>query len=197
MIRSSARRWSSKAMPYCMPEHPPPLTKMRRARPGFSSWASNSLSRDCASGVSETRACSITVEMLPRASSAPCPPYTGASARGARAPLPPSELDPFRCLGLGGGRRTGDDLSQLLRATGQRTLGVGQDQDLALDGGLVRLGAIELDLHRQLLLECPDDVLLAHDRLGNLVVEGEDHAPRHDVEDVGEDVQQLADVLER
>src|SRR5712692_4463118 len=33
---SSWRRWSSKAMPYCIPEQPPPLTKMRRASCRFS-----------------------------------------------------------------------------------------------------------------------------------------------------------------
>src|SRR5438034_641672 len=62
---SSARRLSSKAMPYCMPEQPPPLTKMRRASWGLPSFSRRSLRRAWASEVSETTACSITVGSLP------------------------------------------------------------------------------------------------------------------------------------
>src|SRR5256885_12324970 len=109
MIRSSARRWSSNAMPYCIPEHPPPLTKMRRARPGLSSLESNSLRRDWATGVSETRACSITFGMLPALSGQLFPIYRASTwPRGDR--LPPTQLESF-LLALALGRRgAGDDL---------------------------------------------------------------------------------------
>src|SRR5439155_780858 len=48
----------------------------------------------------------------------------------------------------------------------------------------------------ELLLEGPDHILFADNRLRHLVVEGQDDAAGHDVEDVGEDVQQLAHVLQ-
>src|SRR5256885_7980623 len=210
MIRSSGRRWAANAMPYCIPEHPPPLTKMRRPRLGFSSLASNSLRRDWASGVSETRACSITAKMLPRvlAFTSPLagwrfglspprlPGRSAAKPPGGGLALPPTQLEslPF-ALGIGG-CRAGDDLSQLLRAAGKRALGIGQDEDLAPDRRLVGLGPVEVDLDRQLLLQGANDVLLAHHRLRDLVVEREDDPARDDVQDVGEDVQQLAHVLE-
>src|SRR5438309_2711157 len=187
-ITSSARRWSSKAMPYCMPEHPPPLTKMRRASPGVGSLASSSLRRDWASGVSETTACSITLGMLPRG-------FTAAPHSLGRC-LPAAQLEPFLFLGLPGARASGDHLSQLLDPARDRALGVREDEDLPLDGRLVRLGPVEIDLDRQLLFQRPDDVLFAHHRLWDLVVEGEDDAARDDVEDIVEDVQQLADVLQ-
>src|SRR5712691_3054530 len=71
MVMSSGRRMSSKAMPYCMPEQPPPLTKMRSASWGLPSLANSSLRRAWASEVSETTACSITTWMLPRAPAGP------------------------------------------------------------------------------------------------------------------------------
>jgi len=69
--------------------------------------------------------------------------------------------------------------------------------DRDLDRRLVRLGPIEVDLDSQLLLEGPDHVLPAHHGLRHLVIEGEDDAAGNDVQHVGKDVQQLADVLER
>src|SRR6266550_968135 len=200
MIRSSARRWSSNAMPYCIPEHPPPLTKMRRPRLGFSSLASNSLRRDWASGVSETRACSITKRDATTRSAHHLPACRGGRRRsppGGGLALPPAELEslPFAALGFGG-CRAGDDLGQLLRAAGKGALGIGQDEDLAPDRRLVGLGPVEVDLDRQLLLQGANHVLLAHHRLRDLVVEREDDPARDDVQDVGEDVQQLAHVLE-
>src|SRR5579859_2579655 len=183
ITRSSARRLSSKAMPYCMPEQPPPLTKMRSASWGLPSFSSRSLRRVWASGVSETTACSITQRVYQ--------PYGPELL-----PLPELEAPALGLLVLAGGL-AGDQLRQLLGPMADRALGVGQDQDLALDGRLVRLGAVELDLDRELLLEGPDDVLLAHHRLRHLVVEGEDDPPRDDVEDVREDAEQLAHVLQR
>src|SRR5581483_11863606 len=179
ITRSSALRLSSKAMPYCMPEQPPPLTKIRSASWGLPSFESSSWSLDWASEVSETTACSITEKMVP--------------ARG----LAPADLE-AAALGLFvlARRRPGDDLGQALGAARDGALGVGEDQDLALHGRLVGLGAVELDLDRQLLLEGPDDVLLADHRLRDLVVQGEDHPPGHDVQHVGEDLEQLAHVLQ-
>src|SRR5581483_2501289 len=104
--------------------------------------------------------------------------------------LPATELEAALLLfGLGGGRRPGDLLGQLLDAAGDGALRVGQDQDLAPDRGLVRLGAVEVDLDGEVLLQGPDDVLSAHHRLRHLVVEGEDDAAWNDVEHIGEDVE--------
>src|SRR6266851_2531052 len=131
MVMSSGRRMSSKAMPYCMPEQPPPLTKIRSASCGFPSLERSSLRRVWASEVSETTACSITFWMLPR----PSPSYSKPRTSRARSAA--------------------------------------------------------------LLLERPHDVFPADHRLGHLVVEGKDHPAGDDVEHIGEDVQQLADVLQR
>src|SRR5437763_2170273 len=130
-ISSPGRTLSSKAMPYCMPEQPPPLTKTRSASWGLPSFSSSSLSLTWASEVSETTACSITVEMVPAVAA-----DLGGSA------LLPADLE----AALGGllvlaRRRAGDQLGQLLGAAADGALGVGQDQDLALDRRLVRLGA--------------------------------------------------------
>src|SRR5438445_9914479 len=80
MVMSWGRRMSSKAMPYCMPEQPPPLTNMRSASWGLPSLERSSLRRIWASEVSETTACSITFWMLPRV-----PPSThrGEGSTGA------------------------------------------------------------------------------------------------------------------
>src|SRR6266849_5001107 len=199
MVTSSGRRMSSKAIPYCMPEQPPPLTKMRSASWGFPSLARSSLRRTWASGVSETAACSITFWMLPRSqfTSPPCGEVGAQRRAGRSGRSAPAYLEPLLglFLPLGAGRAC-DQLSQLLGAAGDRALRIGEDQDLASHGGLVGLGAVEIDLDRELLLERADHVLPAHDRLRHLVVEGEDDAAGDDVEHVGEDVQQLANVLE-
>src|SRR5579864_1302037 len=110
MTTSSARRWSSKAMPYCIPEQPPPLTKMRRASWGLSSLASSSLRRDWASGVSETTACSITDKMLPRDLSftSPLAGEVGGKAAGWGGPnrqLPLAEEVGGNAAGWGGWNR--------------------------------------------------------------------------------------------
>src|SRR2546429_3806131 len=170
MIRSSARRWSSNAMPYCIPEHPPPLTKMRRPRLGFSSVASNSLRRDWASGVSETSACSITNRDATTRSALHLPACRGGRRRSRRGvglspprlpgrsaakppggglALPPTQLEslPF-ALGIGG-RRAGDDLGQLLRAAGKGGLGSGPDGDLAPDPRPVGLVPVQCEFERQ------------------------------------------------
>src|SRR6266567_3138668 len=73
---SSGRRLSSKAMPYCIPEQPPPLTKTRSASWGLPSLASSSLRRVWASGVRETTACSITEKMVPAPAAELEPPLT-------------------------------------------------------------------------------------------------------------------------
>src|SRR2546426_12144315 len=182
-------------MPYCIPEHPPPLTKMRRARLGFSSLASNSLRRDWASGVSETRACSITLRCYHGIQK--LLPIHGEVAAKPPEGLPPTQLEAALLLALSlYGRRARDDLGQLLGAAGYGALRIGQDEDLALDPRFVGLGPVEVDLDCQLLLQGANDVLLAHHRLRDLVVEREDDPARHDVQHVGEDVQQLAHVLE-
>src|ERR1700716_2679585 len=150
IVTSSGRRMSSKAMPYCMPEQPPPLTKMRSASWGLPSLSRSSLRRVEATGVSETTACSITGRSLP--------------AKLAAADLEAASLG----LVLLAGGLAGDQGRQLFHAPADGALGVGQNEDLALDRSLVRLGAVELDLDRQLLLQGADHVLLADDRLGHL-----------------------------
>src|SRR5581483_12513969 len=101
ITRSSARRLSSKAMPYCMPEQPPPLTKIRSASWGLPSFERSSLSLDWASEVSETTACSITEKMVP--------------ARG----LAPADLEAAAPgLLVLARRRARDDLRQALDAAG-------------------------------------------------------------------------------
>src|SRR5436189_309220 len=118
--------------------------------------------------------------MLPRGLRSPnsspfmgkSPPQAGDGA-GPRA-LPPTQLESLLfALGFGGGR-AGDDLGQLLRATGKGALRIGEDEDLAPDRRLVRLGPVEVDLDGQLLLQGANDVLFAHHRLRDLVVERED-----------------------
>src|SRR6202035_4473639 len=198
MTRSLGRRLSSNAMPYCIPEQPPPLTKMRSASCGLPSLARSSLRWDCASGVSETTCCcSITLGILPPDLPSPAGGGWREVPGGGRSELSPawssapSELEAsLGFLLLGRGRGPGDELGQLLGPAGDRALGVGQHEDLALDRRLIRLGPVEVDLDRQLLLERADDVLFAHHRLGDLVVEREDDAPWNDVQHVGEDVQQ-------
>src|SRR5438132_7170766 len=65
-----------------------------------------------------------------------------------------AQLEPLLglLLALGAGR-PGDLLSERLGAAGDGALRVGEDKDLAADGGLVGLGAVEVDLDRELLLE--------------------------------------------
>src|SRR5438105_1733808 len=157
--------------------------KMMRASWGLPVLARSSVSRDWASVVSETTACSITGVMLP-------------APQGRGLPLPELEAAALGLLVLSG-RLARDQLGQLLDASADGALGVGQDQDLALHRCFVRLGAVEVDLHRQLLLQGPDHVFLAHHRLRDLVVEGQNDAAGDDVEHIGEDAQQLTDVLER
>src|ERR1700704_6516520 len=117
MTMSSGRRLSSKAIPYCMPEQPPPLTKIRSASCGLPSLASSSFKRDWASAVSETTAsCSITPWMLPDGLASP-------------------ELETLLGrLGLRP-RRPCDQRRQRLRASRDRALRVGQDEDLPLHSG--------------------------------------------------------------
>src|SRR5437868_6659048 len=74
------------------------------------------------------------------------------SGPGGAVRLAPAELEALLFLLLGG-RRTGDHLSQLLHPACDRALGVGQDEDLALDRGLIGLGPVEVYLDRELLLE--------------------------------------------
>src|SRR6266536_1565506 len=130
-------------------------------------------------------------------------------AGGASAPLQPrydlsSDLDveaelPREAAGTPAlvGLEAGDDPGQLLGAAGDRAARVGEDQDLALDRGLVGLGAVVADLDVDRLLERALHVLAADHGLGGLVVHGDDDPPGHDLEDGGEDVEQVADVLQR
>src|SRR5712691_5225147 len=113
ITRSSGRRMSSKAMPYCIPEQPPPLTKTRSASCGLPSLASSSLRRAWASEVSETTACSITTGILPE---------------GLAAAQLESALLGFLLLG---GGRAGDQKDQLLCPARDRALGVREHEDLA------------------------------------------------------------------
>src|SRR6266566_3140007 len=238
MVMSSARRMSSKAMPYCMPEQPPPLTKTRSANWGLPSLARSSLRRVRASEVSETTACSITFSMLARVPAGfgssirlppPAPARTPSRSRGGstsglrsrprgasnrsgrsirasrprpsglrmrRRRLASAQLEPLLGRLALGAHRSRDQLRQRLGAAGDGALRVGQDQDLAADGGFVGLGAVEVDLDREFLLQRPHHVFPAHDRLGDLVVEGEDDAAGDDVEHIGKDLQQLAHVFQ-
>src|SRR2546421_9445474 len=101
-------------MPYCIPEQPPPLTKTRRASCGLSSLASSSLRRVWASVVSETTACSITDEMLPRGSAFTSHPVGRSAAKPpggeAQQPSPSTELEPLLFLGLAGAGAPRDHL---------------------------------------------------------------------------------------
>src|SRR5712691_6112428 len=88
-------------MPYCIPEQPPPLTKIRSASCGLPSFERSSLRRVCASEVSETTACSITFWMLPRRqlASPPCGEVGGAEGdAGWGRSTDPSARDPFACV---------------------------------------------------------------------------------------------------